>query len=49
MHIQLDEGRGTYAAEGMNLPGLDDQNVTSAGFEFLSVVDPETAALQTLC
>jgi hypothetical protein len=43
MYIYLDEGRVTNAAEAMDLPGLDDKNVTSAGFEFLSVDGPKTA------
>jgi hypothetical protein len=29
----------------VDLPGLDDKNVSGAGFEFLSVNGPETAAL----
>ena len=43
MYVDLDEGRLTNAAEAMDLPGLDDQNVTRAGFEFLAVDGPETA------
>jgi hypothetical protein len=43
MYVDLDEGRVTNAAEAMDLPGLDDQNVTRAGFEFLPVDGPETA------
>ena len=41
MYIELDEGRVTNAAEAVDLAGLDDENVTSAGFEFLSVDGPE--------
>jgi hypothetical protein len=37
MDINLDERRVANAAEAMDLPGLDDQNVTGAGFEFLPV------------
>jgi hypothetical protein len=44
MHIKLDEGRVTNAAEAMDLAGLDHENVTGAGFELLSVDGPETAA-----
>jgi hypothetical protein len=43
MDIDLDEGRVTNAAEAVDLPGLDDQNVARAGFEFLSVDGPNTA------
>jgi voltage-gated potassium channel Kch len=45
MHIELDEGCVTNAAEAVDLAGLDDENVTCSGFEFLSVDGPETAAL----
>ncbi len=45
MDVDLDEGRVTNAAEAMDLPGLDDENVAGAGFEFLSVDAPETATL----
>jgi hypothetical protein len=44
MHLELDEGCVTDAAEAVDLPGLDDENVTCSGFEFLSVDGPETAA-----
>ena len=44
MYVELDEGRVTDAAEAVDLPGLDDQNVTRAGFELLSVDGPEPAA-----
>jgi hypothetical protein len=44
MHIKLDEGRVTDAAEAVDLPGLDDENVTCAGFELFAVDGPETAA-----
>ncbi len=43
MYIHLDEGRVPDAAKTVDLPGLDDENVTSSGFEFLSVHGPETA------
>jgi hypothetical protein len=42
MYIKLDERRVTNATEAMDLPGLDDKNVTCTGFEFLSVDGPET-------
>lgn len=38
------EGGVTDAAEAMDLLGLDDKNVASAGLELLSVDDPETTA-----
>jgi hypothetical protein len=44
MHIHLNQGRITNAAEAMDLPGLDDENVTRAGFELLAVDGPETSA-----
>jgi hypothetical protein len=44
MYINLDEGRVANAAEAMDLPRLDDKNVTSAGFELLPVDDPEAPA-----
>jgi hypothetical protein len=44
MDIHLDEGRVANAAETMDLPGLDDKNVTGAGFEFLTVDRPEAPA-----
>jgi hypothetical protein len=44
MHIDLDEGPIADAAEAMDLPGLDDKNITGAGFEFLLVDGPETPA-----
>ncbi len=44
MYIHLDERRVANAAEAMDLPRLDDKNVTSAGFEFLSVDGPEAPA-----
>src|SRR5256885_1028057 len=44
MHVELDQGPVTDAAEAVDLTGLDDQNVTCSGFEFLSVDGPETAA-----
>jgi hypothetical protein len=44
MYIELDERRLANAAEAMDLPGLDDENVTGARFEFLSVDGPEAPA-----
>jgi hypothetical protein len=44
MHIELDQGRVTNAAEAMDLPGLDHENITRAGFELLAVDSPEAAA-----
>ena len=44
MYINLDEGCNASAEEAMDLPGLDDKNVTGAGFKFLSVNGPEAAA-----
>jgi hypothetical protein len=44
VHIELDQGRVTNAVEAVDLPGLDDQNVTGAGLEFLAVDGPEAAA-----
>ena len=44
MYIELDQGRLTNAAEAVDLPSLDDKYVTRAGFEFLSIDGPETAA-----
>jgi hypothetical protein len=44
MDIKLDERPVTNAAEAMDLSGLDDENVTRAGFEFLSVDGPEPTA-----
>jgi len=44
MYINLDEGSIANAAEAMDLSGLDDKNVTGAGFEFLPVDGPETPA-----
>jgi len=45
MYIKLDEGCVANAAEAMDLPGLDDKNVTGAGFEFLPVDGPQAPAL----
>jgi hypothetical protein len=42
MDIDLNERRVASATEAMDLAGLDDQNVTCAGFEFLTVDDPKT-------
>jgi hypothetical protein len=44
MDIKLDEGPIPNAAEAVDLTGLDDEDVTRPGFEFLSVDGPETAA-----
>jgi hypothetical protein len=44
MDVHLDEGRVANAAEAMDLPRLDDKNVTGAGFEFLAVDRPEAPA-----
>jgi len=44
MHIELDEGSVTNAAEAVDLTGLDDEDVSRPGFEFLSVDGPEAAA-----
>jgi len=44
MYINLHEGRVANAAEAMDLPGLDDQDVTGAGLEFLPVDRPEAPA-----
>jgi len=43
MDVDLDEGRVTNAAEAMDLPGLDDENVAGAGLELFSIDGPETA------
>jgi len=45
MDIELDQGPVTDAAEAVDLTGLDDEDVTRSGFEFLSVDGPETAPL----
>jgi hypothetical protein len=45
MYIDLDERRVANAAEAVDLTGLDDENVTGAGLEFLPVDDPEAPAL----
>jgi len=42
MYVHLDERRFTNAAEPVDLPGFDDENVAGTGFEFLSVDGPET-------
>jgi hypothetical protein len=44
MDIDLDERRVTNAPEAVYLSGLDDKDVACAGFEFISVDGPETAA-----
>ena len=43
MYIELDEWPVPDAAEAVDLTGLDDENVTRSGFEFLPVDGPETA------
>ena len=43
MYIKLDKRRITNGAKTVNLTGLDDENVTCAGFEVLSIDGPETA------
>jgi hypothetical protein len=40
--VDLDERRVTDAAERMDLTRLDDENVTCARFDFLTVDDPQT-------
>jgi hypothetical protein len=45
MDIDLDQGDIADAAEAMDLPGLDDKNVTGAGLELFSIHGPETPAL----
>ena len=45
MHVQLDEGGVANAAETVNLPRFDDENVPGAGFELLAVDCPEPSAL----
>ena len=45
MYINLNQGRVINAAEAVDLTGFDDENVTCASFEFLSVDGPEAAAL----
>jgi hypothetical protein len=44
MDVDLDEGHIPDAAEAVNLPGLDDENIPGAGFEFLSVHGIQAAA-----
>jgi hypothetical protein len=44
MDIDLDEGPVTDTLEAVDLTGLDDQNVTCSGFEFLAVHGPAAAA-----
>ena len=43
MNIHLNEGLVADAPEAMDLSRLDDEDVTRAGFEFLSIDSPETA------
>jgi hypothetical protein len=45
MYVNLDEGRVPNAAEAVDLPGLDDQNVARAGLEVFTVDGPATATL----
>ena len=42
--IDLDEGRVTNAPEGVDLPGLDDENVARSGLELHAVDGPEASA-----
>jgi hypothetical protein len=44
MDIKLDERHVANAAKAMDLSALDDENVTGARFEFLSVDRPEASA-----
>ena len=44
MDVDLDERRVTNAVETVYLSGLDDKDVTCAGFELLSIDGPEPAA-----
>jgi hypothetical protein len=44
MYIELDEGCVTNAAEAVDLPSLDDENVTRSRFELLTVDGPESTA-----
>jgi hypothetical protein len=44
MYIDLDQGPVADTAKAVDLAGFDDQNITRAGFELLSVHNPETAA-----
>jgi hypothetical protein len=43
MHIELNQGRVTNAAEAVDLTRFDDEDVTCASFEFLSIDSPEPA------
>src|SRR5262249_55435282 len=45
VHVELDQRRIANAAEAVNLAGLDDENVTRSGLEFLAVHGPEPATL----
>jgi hypothetical protein len=44
VYINLDEGFIANAAEAVDLPRLDDKNVTGAGLKFLPVDRPEASA-----
>jgi hypothetical protein len=44
MYVDLNKRRVTDAVKAVDLSGLYDENVTRAGFEFLAVDGPETAA-----
>jgi hypothetical protein len=44
VYINLDEGSIANAAEAMDLPCLDDKNVTGGGLEFLPIDRPEASA-----
>ena len=45
MHVQLHQWLVAYAAESVDLPGLDDKNVARAGFEFIAIHSPEATPL----
>jgi hypothetical protein len=44
MYVQLNKRRLTNAVKAVDLSGLDDEDVTCAGFELLAVHGPETPA-----
>jgi len=45
MNINLDQRSVANAPEGMDLPRLDDKDVTGTGFEFFPIDRPETPTL----
>jgi len=45
MHVDLDQGLISDAAEAVDLPGLDHKDIASARLELLSVHGPEPATL----